>query len=405
MGRLLISAAHTLENPGAVYQNLREADLTRKLLQQCLPHLEELNIEFQAVPLDLPLLQRIEWINNTGYSEENGDIFVEIHINDGGKRGIEAWFSGSAAVDNNSQKLSEELLDYVCKKTGYQSQGAKSEYDHELTSLIILNQTNPAATAIECLYMDNPEDIAILEDETKMDELAKTLSEGIAEFLKKPMAKPKPKPAASLPSDDISNSFDDMDFSAPAPLPFTPSTPSLGGLGSATKPKSPSTGGSKATLMDREQRKEMIKKVSLKILGKEPKANDMNYYLNIGISEEDLTKKLLDSEDFVTMVKNAGEFKEMKDKVQKLEAEIDQLKSSSNDNKDLQVSLNRLLEQKNLMIAQMKQELVNQRVIAEGQSLESRKKMNLAETHPPKIFVKKTLKDRFLDAFIRLTKI
>ena len=143
MARLLISAAHTMENPGAVFQDLREADLTRKLLVLCLPLLDAKKIEYKAVPLDLPLPQRIEWINNTGYSEAQGDIFFEIHINDGGKRGIEGWHKGNSSPTNRSQRFTKTLVDNICKVTSYQNQGAKSEYEHELTSLLILNSTNP----------------------------------------------------------------------------------------------------------------------------------------------------------------------------------------------------------------------------------------------------------------------
>ncbi len=169
MPRLLISAAHTLESPGVVVENLKEADLTRSILKKIVTHLDSTEVEYKAVPLDLPLMQRINWINSQEYSEEKGDLFVEIHINDGGKRGFEFWYSGSAGSDNNSQKLAEYLIENLSKKTGYESQGAKSEHDHEIGSLLILNQTHPIAAALELLYIDNEEDQKILRDESKLD--------------------------------------------------------------------------------------------------------------------------------------------------------------------------------------------------------------------------------------------
>jgi N-acetylmuramoyl-L-alanine amidase len=87
--RLVVSAAHTSASPGAIFKDLREFDLTRKILDKLLPHLTKEKIEHKAVPADLNLLKRIDWINDTGYTEENGDLFLEIHINDGNKRGLE----------------------------------------------------------------------------------------------------------------------------------------------------------------------------------------------------------------------------------------------------------------------------------------------------------------------------
>jgi len=384
MPRILISAAHTLENPGEIYQDLREADLTRTILKKVLPYLDAHKLTYQPVPLDLQLLQRIEWINNTGYTEEQGDVFIEIHINDGGKRGVEGWYKGATGGDNKSQKLSETIVNGICKYTGYQSQGAKSEYDHDLGSLIILNQINPIGTAVECLYIDNAEDIKDLKDDKKLDDLAKAIADSINDYVKDITSKPQPK--SDQPVADASQSI------APQPMPalpssnqnpFAPTNNFGGGLGSGSsfgafgggnnKPTfgGGAAGGSKPLVMDREERKEMIKKIYKKILGKEPNQNDLNYYLNTGTNEADLIKKLIEGPDHEKLVKDAVEAKEVKDKFQKLEMEIDQLKATSSDSKSMQESLNRLLEHKNMLIAKLQQELANHNIIPSGQHIDS----------------------------------
>lgn len=414
MGRLLISAAHTLENPGAIYQDLREADLTRKLLQMTIPHLEKLNVAFQPVPLDLPLLQRIDWINATGYTEEQGDIFVELHINDGGKRGIETWYSGSPSTDNNSQKLAEALGSFVSKSTGYTNQGAKSEYEHELTSLIVLNQTLPIGTAIEALYLDNEEDIVLLKDDVKLDALAKTIAEGIDDFLKKPISISSPKRDIGEPTSNLLTDSQQMTTpSVQNPFPtFTPSSYQSTGsnngsrLGTGFTPP-PSTGGSKATLMDRDQRKEMIKKVYQKILGKEPNQSDLNYYLNTGTNEDELTKKLLESPDFTTMVKDASEMKGVREANQKLEASVAELEAKLDDTKKLQESLNKLLNYKNSVIHNLNRELVDRKVLKAGEHIESKHTAGLqTESHPlQSVKLQKNFRQRVMDFIIDLTKI
>lgn len=369
MARILVSAAHTLESPGAINGDLREADLTRSLLKKVIPNLEAQKVEFQAVPLDLPLLQRIEWINNTGYTEAQGDVFLEIHINDGGKRGIESWYKGSAAADNNSQKFSEKVLEDVCKKTGYTSQGAKSEYDHELGSLLILNQINVIGTAVEFLYLDNQEDIALLKDEAKLEELAKAIAEALADFAKnfKPSTNPAPVAQATQPKAPL--------FPVKAPVfggNAAPPMPSFGGAAKSPFPTPPmpmpgAPAGKSNNLMDREERKEMIKKVYKKVLGKEPSQSDLNYNLNVAASEDDLTKKLLESKDHEELIKEAAEAKELRTKATKAESDLASIQGRASDLEAMSQSLNQLLDHKNQYITQLQQTIERANIVRSGE--------------------------------------
>ncbi len=453
MARVLISAAHTMENPGEIYQDLREADLTRNILKKAIPYLEQHQLEFQAVPLDLPLLQRIEWINNTGYTEEAGDIFVEIHINDGGKRGVEGWYKGAQDPENQSQKLCEAIVGGICKYTKYEVQGAKSEYEHELQSLLILNQTNPIGTAVECLYIDNPEDIVILKDEAKLDELAKAIADAINDYV---TGKPATLPAATvqpttvdqvtdttsipaqaqsstitspLPSSDpISGSNTtatpvtptspivpaSTPISAPAPIPVItpppvptitpPPTPSFpppspfggsgfGGFGGNKPfgaPSAPPSGGSKPLVMDREERKKMINDTYKKILGKEPNQSDLNYYLNLGTNEDELVKKLLESPEHEKMVKDAEEAAKLRTDFQKIESELTQAKAGNSDLKKMFETTQELLKHKNNYIAELQNKLTASNIVPPGQHIHS---VNNAPQHllqkPPKAKKKK----------------
>lgn len=372
MPRALISAAHTLMVPGQVFQDLREADLTRKIVNKMVPHLGKTGVTFQAVPLDLVLTDRIEWINNTGYSEDTDDILVEIHVNDGGKRGIEGWFSEEANPGNRSQILADYLLKEVCTITGYTNQTAKSELEHELTSLVILNQTNTISVALECLYIDNPEDIAILKDDKKLDDLAKALADSIAKYLKSDLSK---KPANAKPK-----AKPDPVFSPKAPS-FGGGLPSFGGfgggLGGAPAAAAQPSGGSSNLMMDREQRKKMITDTYMKLLGKEPNANELNQNLNVGVSEDQLIKKLAESKEFETMIKDAKDAKELRGKSTQSEAEIAKLQSENNDLKAINANLNRLLQHKNMTIAKMQQEMVNRGVLKPGEFFD------LGSTTPP----------------------
>lgn len=357
MPRVLIGAAHTLENPGQIFQDLKEADLTRSILTKVIPFLEKENIEFKTVPLDLPLLNRIEWINQSGYSEENGDIFVEIHINDGGKRGIESWYRGSKADDNKSQKLAEKLNEEICKSTGYPNQGAKSELEHELGSLLILNQINLIGTTIELLYIDNEEDIKILKDESQLENLAKTLVDAIKAYLE------------SIPTNNTETTQQPQvqqkePFGSPNSSLFGRNFPLFGQGG---KDNTFQTQRSGNMLLDREGRKKIIQDTYKSIFDEEPSANDLNMYLNMGTSKEELMQKLIDSEQFKKIRDNSKKFEELNQEHNKLKIVEAELRSRDKDHEETMENFKKLLHHKNTYIAQLQDELRGSNIWKDGQ--------------------------------------
>lgn len=367
MARIIFSAAHTLQAPGEIYQDLREADLTRKILKLAIPYLEKSGVESKTVPLDLHLLDRIEWINNTGYTASQGDIFIEIHVNDGNKRGIEGWFNDNPGPENLSQTLAEFMLEEVCGITKYQNQTAKSEYEHDLQQLLILRQTNPIAVALECLYIDNEDDIKILKDEKKLDELAKSLADAAVKFAKLPKEEIDKRKAKQV-AKDLSKDLNLGGFGGGMSGGFPPSP---AGIGSTTPTTTtPAASGSSNLVMDREQRRKMIIKVYKKALGKEPNQNDINLFLNQGLSEEQLLKKIFDMDEHKKMVDDAKEAKELKEKVKQLEAEVEKLNTNSKDRDIMLNQLNQLLQQKNYSIERMKQEMIARGVMKPGEFID-----------------------------------
>lgn len=354
--RLVISAAHTSSAPGSIYQDLREFDLTRKILDKTIPYLTKDQIEHKVVPVDLPLLQRIDWINETGYKEEDGDLFLEIHVNDGGKKGIEGWYRDEDEEGNNSKKFAEFFIDEFCKVSKYESQGAKSEYDHDLGSLLILNQTNPIAIAVEFLYIDNPEEYKILKDDAKLDEIAKNISATIKKYIDNPPALSAPK------KKDDPFGLDDMDNGDSMFGPSVGKDP----FGFDTSSSVPATSGSGVT-MDREERKTMINDMYQKLLGTEPKQSDLNYYLNIGVTKEQLIQRITESKEHEQMVTDAKSLAKIQKQQQTQEGD---LIKAQNRVKDLEVmynTLQELLKHKTNQIKQMQDELIMRGIIKPGE--------------------------------------
>ena len=359
-------------NPGDVYGDLREADLTRNIASKLIPHLKKQGYIVMAVPLDLPLLQRIDWINNTGYRESLNDICVEIHVNSGGKRGIETWYKGEG--NNKSQSLAEKLATSVSTETGYHNNGAKSEYQHELGSLSFLNRTNPITVIIECLYLDNQEDIAILKDDSKLDSMALAVANGIKGYLNQgtqtPTAQTTPAPVPAPPA-PIPNTYQPPATTQPPNLGHNTNPPKPAGT-SFTPPPPPKFGsnitpsnsfgankfgggapGGGGLMQDREKRKEVINKRYTQILGREPSQSDLNYFLNIGINEDDLIKRMIDSQEHVDLVKAKQELGKIKDELEKTKSELIKHRSDSKESEQMITNLNMLITEKNNQIRQM----------------------------------------------------
>ena len=97
--RILLSAGHNTLKQGKENRGFTEFRFTKKILELVVGHISKLGVEHKAVPIDMELLNRIDWINKSGYLEEDYDLLVEFHINDGNKTGIETWYFGD---DNDS---------------------------------------------------------------------------------------------------------------------------------------------------------------------------------------------------------------------------------------------------------------------------------------------------------------
>jgi N-acetylmuramoyl-L-alanine amidase len=432
MARIIISAGHTNKDPGTIANGLREADLTKQISREVVKQLRESNIITLAVPPELDLAKRIEWINLTGYSETTGDITIEIHINDGGKRGIEGWFQ---ADKNNSRQLTQDIIDEVTKNVGWPSQGNHNEYEHPLGSLAFLHNTHPIASLVECGYLDNEEDFKILSSQEGILKIATGIVNGIKRFLgvganpvnrpvtiattspavatipAAPTAVPAVQKTMPAPIQTTNQMQQNTPMNRPVNYPTAPvatyPTQQYGGMGGAT-PGGMSGGfgnvgggayggmgggmstgmntmGGMGTMggvgggmnqgagfMNRDQRRDMVKNNYIKILGREPSPADLNYFLNIGISEDQLIRKMVDSQEHADLVKARQEVIQTKKLFIDQRSEILRLKTKVNDQRGILQNLNSLLMQKNRALVDYQQKLQMSNINS-GQKKEEKK--------------------------------
>jgi uncharacterized coiled-coil protein SlyX len=414
MARVIISSGHTSSDPGTVIDGLREVDIARKIAKKVTPYLRFNGVITLSVPYDLDLPKRVDWINSTGYKSANKDLLVEIHLNEGGKSGFESWFLKTA--NNLSQQLAAKVTEAVTALTGLTDQGSKDEKEHPFGGINLLQQVNPIPVLLECLYMDNEADKAFINDDNKLELLAKAIAKGICDFLGvkfndpkpeikgsgksstatipapaqklqtqqdrpaeprpaaqvAPVQQPAPKPQYQAPNPvPISDGFDDFedDFSFPAPPRPAANNNFGGGFGGNNAFGGNSFGGgfnnpAAPKQMTRDERKEMINKYYKKGLGKEPNQNDLNYFLNIGISEDQLLKRILDSQEHLDMTVNAGKYGDLKKNHDELDAKLKTLEKNLADQRQVMDKLNSLLLQKNQALTEMQRriQLLNNRI-------------------------------------------
>jgi hypothetical protein len=376
MARVIISSGHSSANPGSMANGLREVDVARQIAKATLKHLRFNGIISLSVPLEMELLERIEWINRTGYTVTTNDIAIEIHINDGGKSGIEAWFEGDGM--NASQQLAEFILAGAANESKLQSQGAKSEYVHEIGSISYIHETKTISALIECGYIDNESDANFLKNPDNIDLVGKGIAKGICrfyniEFRDSQMVAPQIQnvqtvqntpvqqtnsqqnaypiqnqnqqiqPIQQQPINTFNNTATTVNQTpdqnvvqnVPAQRPF------------ASQPATQGPINPPQVILSRDERKDMIIRNYKKILGREPNTNDLNYFLNVGIHEADLIKKMMESQEHVDMVKAKEELAKIKKESSDNAYELGQLRIICEDQKKVIEGLNYTIAQKN----------------------------------------------------------
>lgn len=384
MPRVIISSGHTSKDPGSKANGLIEYELARKIAKGILPILRHHGIITLSVPPDLELLKRIEWINNTGYNDTTNDVAIEVHINEGNKRGIETWFEGEG--ESKSKQLSEILLRTVSVESSLPKQGSKSEYDHEIGSIAFLHDVNAITTLVECGYIDNTEDAGFLKNDNNIAKLSRGIAKGLLEYFgvqyreqgvpspiqSTPIQKPTP-PITQTTVVDNPNPAPNYQSMPPRPT-MTNNNFGGGNMGAFQRPMSPMNdfqqggypqqGGfpgeqnfNAPQTMSRDERKKMIDDMYVKVLGREPNQNDQNYFLNIGIGEQELMKKMIESQEHADLVKSRQEVVKAKEELNEHKTELFQLRASSEDQKVIIRNLHALIAQKNQAIAQLQQQL------------------------------------------------
>ena len=178
MPTICLSAGHGNGDPGAINKDLQEATLTRIVTVRAAEMIRKHSVDCLEVPENLDLVGTIKWINDRA---EQITICIEQHFNIGGNgKGVEAW--NYAGAGNESDKLSQFLVDAVSAETGLINRGIKDESANRWGKLGFVHDTDPVAALIECAFLDG--DYDYLKKDENLTRIAKGVARGALSYLK-----------------------------------------------------------------------------------------------------------------------------------------------------------------------------------------------------------------------------
>lgn len=185
MRTIALSAGHYTGDPGASSGNLIERDLTIQITDKAIDMLRKHGVGVLDVPDTIDLAPTIKWINDRAVSNSI-ELCVEVHINAGGGKGVEAWAYANLStgvIDPQSQKLGQFLIDAIATESGMSKRGVKPETQYSAGKLGFVHDTIPLASLIECGFIDGTEDKKILGTDTGRTNIAKGVARGILGYM------------------------------------------------------------------------------------------------------------------------------------------------------------------------------------------------------------------------------
>lgn len=178
MSKVFIGVGHGGKDNGAVANGFKEDELNLSIAIACRDELKRHGVEVG--------LSREKDQNDTLADEIKKcnafapDYAVEIHNNAGGGDGAEIYhhFGGG-----KGKTLAENILSEIIS-VGQNSRGLKTKKNSQGKDYYgWIRQTNAPAVLIECAFLDNKKDIAVLSTAAKQKAMGKAIARGVLKTL------------------------------------------------------------------------------------------------------------------------------------------------------------------------------------------------------------------------------
>lgn len=175
---VFLNPGHGGSDPGTVANGFKEKDLNLKISLACRDELKRHNVTVimgRDKDIDRTSSEVIDICNTSG-----AQLAVDIHNNAGKGDGAEVFcYSGGGT----SKTLADNILAEIVK-LGQNSRGIKTRVNSDGSEYYyFIRETSMPAVIVECAFVDNREDIKILDSDAKLQSMGKAIAKGILKVL------------------------------------------------------------------------------------------------------------------------------------------------------------------------------------------------------------------------------
>lgn len=178
MAKVFIGVGHGGSDPGAVANGFNEKDLNLDIAFACFYELERHSVDVKMSRTkdeDDTLNEEIKECN-----AYNPDLAIDIHNNAGGGDGAEAYYHHGGGT---GKVLAENVLAEIVK-IGQNSRGAKIRKGSDGRDYYgFIRETVAPAVIVECAFVDNKNDVAIIDTEAERKKIGIAVAKGILKTL------------------------------------------------------------------------------------------------------------------------------------------------------------------------------------------------------------------------------
>lgn len=180
---IVLDPGHGGQDPGAVYQTLREKDVNLDIAKRVRTYLE--NIYDVKITMTREGDKTVTLEARTSFANSiKADYFCSIHHNAGGGTGFESfrYIDSKSSNERTYQEIvHREIINTITGKYNRRDRGIKTANFH------VLRETTMPAVLLEILFLDFIEDRALIQQESFKEDVSKALGEGLAKALALPM--------------------------------------------------------------------------------------------------------------------------------------------------------------------------------------------------------------------------
>ncbi|WP_456273006.1 N-acetylmuramoyl-L-alanine amidase [Bacillus sp. AK031] len=182
MTTIVIDPGHGGNDPGATYRNFQEKNYNLSIALKVRDYLQknhDVNILMtRTTDTTMSLTERSNFANS-----RNADFYLSIHNNAAGGRGFESYiYNGSVSQETKNYQtiIHDQIMSSVKQKYGITDRGKKRANFH------VLRETEMNALLLEVLFVDNPEDVKLLNNPAFIADVSTAIAKGTAKALSLP---------------------------------------------------------------------------------------------------------------------------------------------------------------------------------------------------------------------------